>query len=162
MNIGIGGCSRSGKSTLASRLAASKPSSKIFSLDDYAFSKNTLPLIGKRYNWEIPEAYDFNRLLHDIHNAEFDYVLVEGILVFYDPRIEGLFDTKIFMSIGKSTFLERRRLETRWGDEPDWFLEYVWTSYLNYGKVDGQQNYLIISGRQESDMESLNKKLDWH
>ena len=160
MIIGIGGCSSSGKSTLAKTLAAQKSSPKILSLDDYTFPENNLPIVGNRYNWEIPEAYDFDRLLQDINGNRSDCLFVEGILVFYDPRVVALLDTKIFISIEKDTFFRRRKLETRWGNEPDWFLEYVWASYTNYGQIKLDDNYVVISGENKNHLESLTTEID--
>ncbi|MEM1406703.1 MAG: hypothetical protein AAGG59_08010 [Bacteroidota bacterium] len=157
MIIGIGGCSRSGKSTIAAALADELQNSTILSLDDYAFPEKNLPIVHNRRDWEIPEAYNFDRLMAEIEKIKIDYsvVIVEGILVFYDVRIARMFHKRILMQIDKNTFLVRRRQEVRWGSEPDWFIEYVWSSFLKYGLPKDLGGYQLVDGKTQIDMNRL-------
>lgn len=136
MIIGIGGVSQSGKSHLADQLSLRLKNTRVISLDDFAFPTEQLPKVKDRYDWEVPMAYDFDRLLKEIDLAipQSDHVIAEGILIFYDPRINERFDKRIFLTINKPVFLARRKKETRWGNEPDWFLEHVWKCYEQYGR----------------------------
>lgn len=140
MIIGIGGPSRSGKSTLALEMKAAFEregrSVCIFDQDQFAFPEADLPRIQDRADWERPESMDFRRLEAAVREAadRFDVVIAEGILIFFDPALNALFDRRIFIDIDKEQYLERRRRETRWGPEPDWYLEYVWNCHLKWGR----------------------------
>ncbi|MEO0554925.1 MAG: hypothetical protein AAF149_17090 [Bacteroidota bacterium] len=161
MIIGIGGCSRSGKSTIAVALADELQNSTILSLDNYAFPEKNLPVVHNRHDWEIPEAYNFDRLIAEIEKLKIDYsvVIVEGILVFYDVRLARMFHKRILMQIDKSTFLVRRKQEVRWGSEPDWFIEYVWSSFLKYGLPKDLGCYQLVNGKTQIDMNRLLSEL---
>ena len=140
MVIGIGGASRSGKSSLARQLAAEyKAAGKsvlVLDQDDFAFPEADLPRIRDRADWDQPASMDFRRLQEHIWAAwaRYEVVLVEGILVFYDPEVNALFDRRSFLEFDKARFWERRKQETRWGEEPDWYLEHVWEAHLKYGR----------------------------
>ncbi|WP_436515362.1 uridine kinase family protein [Ekhidna sp. To15] len=149
--IGIGGCSRSGKSSLACRIKEQLSSKQVLLLDmdDYVFPASQIPKIQDRTDWERPESVDYYRLCQAIeeNGSAYDVIVVEGILVFANQQLLSLFDTTVWIQVSKETFLDRRRKETRWGDEPDWFLEHVWKSHLQYGQF--LEADFIISGEAE-------------
>ena len=163
MIIGIGGVSRSGKSQLAARLADYFSDTCVVSLDDYCYPKSKLPKIKDRLDWELPEAYDFEKLIDEIRilRKKCLAVIAEGILIYYDPRLRKLFDIKLFLEISKSTFLDRRKHETRWGDEPLWFLTHVWNSYEKYGVENGADT-IRFSGEIPLDLNTVLHSLDSH
>lgn len=105
-------------------------------MDDFVLPESQIPKIKDRTDWERPESVDFERLCQTIRNQQdqFDVIVVEGILVFANAQLSDLFDTTVWIQISRETFLDRRRKETRWGDEPDWFLEHVLDSHLRYGQ----------------------------
>ncbi len=43
-------------------------------------------------------------------------------------------------------FLDRRSRDSRWEIEPQWYIEYVWDSYLKYGKLPQGHEALILDG----------------
>jgi uridine kinase len=139
MIIGIGGISNSGKSKLAERLKEYYSNKKVIVLcqDNYAIPTAQIPKINGHTNWEIPESLDFDRFYNIILENEKtnDIVIAEGLFVFYNERFLELFDKKIFITIGKETFLKRKSADYRWGEEPDWYKEYIWESHQNYCKV---------------------------
>jgi nicotinamide/nicotinate riboside kinase len=143
MIIGIGGVSRSGKTTLALRkkaeLEALHPGTKahVIHQDDYVQPVERIPMIRDRTDWECPESMDFERLYAAITDARsrYDWVIAEGILIFYDPKVNALFDERITLHIDRDTFMARRAQETRWGPEPEWYLEHVWNSHLVFSGI---------------------------
>lgn len=150
MVIGIGGVSRSGKSTLARQMArqfeAAGAAVLVLDQDDYTLPEAALPRVKGRADWDQPASMDFVRLRERIVSAGscYDVILVEGILVFYDGVLNGLFDKRIFIDMDKRLFMERRRAETRWGKEPEWYLEHVWKAHLRYGRsILGQGTYPV-------------------
>lgn len=157
--IGIGGCSRSGKSSLAQSIKDQLPSRQVLLLDmdDFVLPASEIPKIKDRTDWERPESVDFIQLCQTIKEQtdDHDLIVVEGILVFAHQELRKLFDVTIWMPISKKTFMKRRAEETRWGDEPDWFVEHVWKSYIRYGQYPGAD--FIVSGEEEVSHEVLNK-----
>ncbi len=150
--IGIGGCSRSGKSRLARRIKEQLSSKKVLLLDmdDYVLPESQIPKIRDRTDWERPESVNYQKLIEIINEkkSNYDLIVVEGILVFNNSALNKLFDKTIWMQISKETFLERRREESRWGSEPAWFLEHVWESHLRFGRHPTAD--FVISGEGEA------------
>ena len=74
---------------------------------------------------------------------------MEGLLAFYESRIEQLLDKKIFIEIPKTLFLERKVRDKRWGEFPEWYMEHIWQSYLTYGKINlSKKGYFTIKGEE--------------
>ena len=140
--IGIGGVSRSGKSTFAQKLKLKfKGKVLILSQDEYINSEDQIPMIQDRTDWEHPDSIDFQKLVSEIklRGHDNDFILVEGLMAFHNQELRSHYDFTIMLTISKETFLKRRKKETRWGEEPEWYLAHVWESYLRYGlfeKVD--------------------------
>ena len=161
MIIGIGGVSRSGKSSLAQWLSREFKDSISLSLDDFAYPRHKLPKVNGLYDWEVPPAYNFDRLLqttkkmHQLHAV----VIVEGILVFHDHRLNDLFDRRILLQIDRNEFLERRTKETRWGNEPRWYLDYTWESYQRHGS-QCKGDHVVLSGLKPFPTTGLNRWIE--
>ncbi|RLD22013.1 MAG: hypothetical protein DRI69_02455 [Bacteroidetes bacterium] len=133
MIIGIGGMSRSGKTTMAHQIAAhfEKGSVSVLSLDDYAFPEKEIPMINDMIDWEHPESIDFDRFYLDVYDSSKEYglVLAEGFLIYLHEPLRKLFDKKICVTISREEF-ERRRKEQY--TEPQWYLDHIWESYHRY------------------------------
>ena len=138
MVIGIGGVSNAGKTHLAEKLADhfQHKSTKIISQDDFVLPVSEIPQIIDHIDWETPESINFPSFKHAIIEAEknYDFVIVEGIFVFFDKAVNELYDKKIFIEISKETFLQRKIKDDRWGIEPDWYRDHIWNSYLKFGQ----------------------------
>lgn len=159
MIVGIGGVSRAGKTTLANLMAklflARGKSVSIIHQDEFVYEESILPRIRDRVDWEHPSSIrlsDFRRAILDA-KKEHDLVIAEGLLCFYDTELTDLMDRKILVTISKATFLERKREDLRWGSEPDpdWYMEHIWDSYLQYGKPRTDE-YFTINGNQYFDL----------
>jgi uridine kinase len=100
MIIGIGGVSRSGKSTLANLLVTyfRKNGKKaiIFHQDDFVFPETQIPKIKNKTDWESPQSIDFEqyREVIELFKTRFDIVIAEGLFSFYDDNIYQLYDKK--------------------------------------------------------------------
>lgn len=130
----ISGVSRSGKSTLAQKLCKDLSNAVVLHQDKFVLPVDQLPYINDRIDWERPETIDWERLKKDISESQpsKNYIIIEGILTLTDLDIITAADYIISLEIDKHTFTERRKRETRWGNEPDWFLEHVWKSHLKF------------------------------
>lgn len=158
MIIGIGGVSRSGKTSLAfliKKMAEKRgETAVVISQDDFVFAEHLIPKIRHRVDWECPESIDFQRYRNDIIEKKTDYqhVITEGLLNFWDAETAALFDRRLLTVIKKDQFLKRRLQEKRWGFEPKWFIEHVWRSHFKYGQTvlsDPQKGVLLLSGEMD-------------
>lgn len=157
MVIGIGGISNSGKSHLAEKLADHfrDRSTIVISQDNFAFPSDKIPHIIDHIDWETPESINFTKFKQTIVEAirSHDFVIVEGIFAYYDKKINELYDKKLFIEISKETFLDRKIKDTRWGIEPAWYMDHIWTSYIKFGQpkkklkdiyyLDGNQDIIL-------------------
>lgn len=154
MIIGIGGVSRAGKTKLANRLKAKYESEgktvDIFPLDDYVKAKEEIPTIKDRIDWEHPDGIDFKSLCNTINLAKsrYDIIIAEGHLIFSDEELNKLFERKLFLRIKRDIFLDRRKRETRWGEEPDWYINYVWDAYVEHGTYEHIPMQIIDSNEE--------------
>jgi nicotinamide/nicotinate riboside kinase len=155
--IAIGGVSRSGKSSLALKLLAALPDSIVLHQDDFVKSEDQIPQINGRTDWEHPDSIDWPLWKESINTAlaKHKYVIIEGLFAFYDTSINSRIHKAIYLSIDKATFLERRRKETRWGIEPDWFIEHVWKAHWNYGLAPEELKVVKFSQLSEEQIDDI-------
>ena len=168
MVIGIGGVSRSGKSTLAALIlrlyTEGGKTAVVLAQDDCVFPPEQIPTIshGKEteIDWETPESIDFQRYKNAILEAkmQFDHVITEGLLNFYDADLNALYDKFLFVDIPKTTFLQRKADDKRWGEVPSWFVEHIWASYEKFGKTvfeDKKRTVFVLSGEADFDVKEV-------
>lgn len=159
MRIGIGGCSCSGKTTLAEALAwhyrTLNKTAIVLHQDDFVRRTSDIPRIKDRTDWETPASIDFGRLDLAVRFFEqhFEVVLVEGLFAFADAALGQSYDFSFFVEITQSTFQTRRTSATRWGAEPDWFVQHVWDSFLKYGQPTASA--IRVSGEQPFDVKAI-------
>lgn len=164
MVIAIGGVSRSGKSTLASRIKhrLGNDQCQIIEQDRFVHSLDKIPVIHGKLDWEHPDSIDFEKLKQAIVKAANSkkYTIVEGLLAFHWPELNELFDLNIFLKITKEEFIRRKEEDERWGMEPDWYIEHIWDSYEKYGIIDLRSAaYIIFDGSVEITEEDLDEIL---
>ncbi|PKP54257.1 MAG: hypothetical protein CVT92_00445 [Bacteroidetes bacterium HGW-Bacteroidetes-1] len=163
MIIAIGGVSTAGKTTLASQLRHyfHKKKTSLLCQDDFVKSVEQIPMIKDRIDWEIPASIDHIRFRDAIlaEKKENDIVIVEGLMVFWHPEINRLFDKKLFIEIDYQLFMKRKNDDYRWGNEPDWYIAYIWNSYKQYGIPSDKVNILIINGNKTIQLNPIIKYL---
>lgn len=135
--IGIAGGSGSGKSTVARKIAEALMPASVAFLDMDAYYRNHVEMTleeRRRLNWDHPDAYDFDLLsshLEALSRGEsvakpvYDYVthlrdertvriptsdvvVLDGILLFVDPRVRERCDVKAFVDTDADVRLIRR------------------------------------------------------
>lgn len=145
--IAIAGVSRSGKSTLASWLAKQLPQSITLHQDDYVKAPSDLPLIDELPNWEHPDSIDWKAWEEAIQTArkQYENVLIEGILVFAEAKINTLINRAIYLEIDQVTFTERRLDEKRWGEETSTYIQHVWEAHTQYGTPSQDLNVIRVN-----------------
>jgi len=165
MIIGIGGVSNAGKTTLASRLRDQLPnlSVSILSQDDFPNPVEQIPMIRDHVDWEIPRSIDIPKYLRKVleDSEKYDLVIAEGLFAFCDERIVKHYDKKIFLTISKETFWERKSQDFRWGKEPEWYMEHIWQSHFKCGSNNAaDKNTLILSAEQPINLKELIPELE--
>lgn len=135
--IGIAGGTGAGKSTIARRLMEAAPARSICTLQHDAYYKDRPDLSQSeraRVNYDHPDSLDNDLLLHHIHELRagravempvYDFVthrraeearhveprpviLVEGILIFVDPRLREPMDIKLYVDTDADIRVLRR------------------------------------------------------
>ena len=137
--IGIAGGSCSGKTRLQRRLAErlGVEHAAVMLQDDYYFSRPEAQADNLRFNFDHPDAIDFERLAadlsalragHSVRSPHYDFalherlpdagktiparaiVLVDGILILTSPLVRDVLDYSVFIRCDAGTRLERRIL----------------------------------------------------
>lgn len=151
MVIAIGGISRSGKSFLAMSLKEFfiEDGYSVCHLDqdDYVLPEAEIPLIDGHVDWEIPASIDWDRLTKaiDVSSESYNVVLLEGLLIFNQVALLKKYDYTICLTLDYQDFVDRKRIDLRWGKEPDWYIDHIWRSHLKYGQfpTDQQPNLTL-------------------
>jgi len=130
----IAGISRSGKSSLAKELCARLSSSIHLDQDQFVKPESEIPLIRGRIDWETPDSIDWQNWNKAILKGlgEHSYVIAEGIFALTDTDLIKQASLIILLEIDEAEFKARRKDETRWGEEPDWFIQHVWNAHIQY------------------------------
>ena len=124
--IGVAGGSNSGKTTIAARMEGLIGSEELslIRLDSYYITMRDQPIeVRAAFNYDHPDAFDWDLLYQhlqrltageSVHVPIYDYtiydrtdeyelvvpgkvVIVEGILVLWEPRLRGMLDLKVFV-----------------------------------------------------------------
>ncbi len=163
MNIGIGGSSNSGKSTLAIKLVEALGKDRAIHLcqDDYVFPKEELRIINNHTDWEYPATINFSNFMKAVEkaNQNYQYIICEGIFAFNFEALNNIYDYKIMLDIDYKTFLQRKRKDHRWGVEPEWYIQHIWNSMLQWNKNIDRSNLIHINAQQEIDTRQLLKEM---
>lgn len=134
--IGIAGGSGSGKTTFSQRLKTCFPEDiALVSCDNYYLARNDMPLEQRKLqNYDSPDAFEFDlmiRQITDLKNGKdilcpvYDFtqhtrsrqvlqiaakpvVLIDGILIFSDPRLRELMDMRIYVETDADERILRR------------------------------------------------------
>lgn len=136
--VGIAGGTGAGKTTVARRLAeilTTEQTVCLLDLDSYYKDLSLLlPEERERVNFDHPDSLDLKRFLEDLHllrqgqaiiKPMYDFkthtrypggslvvpgdvVIVEGLMLFVDDRVRGLFDLKIYIDTPSDIRLRRR------------------------------------------------------
>lgn len=135
--VAITGGSGSGKSTVLNGLAVHfTPNISILSLDNYYRPKSELPVDENgETNFDLPEAIDYESLLHDIQSLKngekvsletytfnrdkmssdtidilpAEWLIVEGLFILHSPKVRELIDITAYIDASAETRLERRK-----------------------------------------------------
>lgn len=135
MVIAIGGCSRAGKSVLAQKLVKFYGPHRAvhISQDDYVLPASEIPTIQNHIDWETPDSMDWDRLFSTIAHFQknWEIVIVEGIFAFSHINLLKHTDISIYIEISAVEFARRKKVDLRWGAEPDWYIQHIWNCHIH-------------------------------
>ena len=196
--IGIAGGTGSGKTTIAEKLfSIFKDDSIVLSHDNYYKSLDHLPMEEReKNNFDHPDSIDFDlfhKHLLDLKNHKniempiYDFathsrkettitvhpkniVIIEGILLFVEPKIRDLFNVKIFVDTNDGIRLLRRLdrdIKERGRSFESVKKQYLETVYpMHYQFVEPTKRYadFIIQGETDNSIaiEMLSTNLFFH
>lgn len=151
--VGISGVTCGGKTTLAQRLHANIPGSRLIFQDDYFYPQDSekhryIPELD-HFNWDCLESLDMDKLVKDVRKytntiAEKDsldvkgddrrkVLIVEGILVFNRSELTDLCDLRYYLTLTRDQCWARRQM--RIYDPPDppgYFQQCTWPMYAEH------------------------------
>jgi len=151
--VGIGGASRSGKSTLSRLLDAHWRSQGVRCVvihqDNFFVAEKPITITHNGlcplsfHNWEVAEAVHFKSMIRVITDAKHQaqssgekvYIVVEGFLLYWHPKVVELLDIRLFINIDRSTCYYRRlEANSTWASpEPNfeaYFDSLIWPAYV--------------------------------
>jgi len=162
MIVGIGGRSRSGKTTLAEALVWHErtQNNRAIALhqDDFVKRIYDIPLIQGEIDWETPASIDFESLKKTISflKTDFDFIVVEGFLPFADAELNAMYDGRFFTTISEETFRLRKATDDRWGEIPAWYINHIWESFQKYGQPPTDLPPLMeVNGEKPYNMDEI-------
>ncbi|MBV6647362.1 MAG: hypothetical protein KI790_18030 [Cyclobacteriaceae bacterium] len=125
----------------------------MISQDDYPSDASHIPSIQDRVDWEHPSSINHLAVLEAVRDAysNHTHVIVDGLFAFYDPLLDRLYDKRIYLTIDKNVFLERKSVDERWGNEPDWFIEHIWSSHKQHGMPTSNQHLIVHNYNSSQD-----------
>lgn len=168
--IGIAGPSGAGKTTLAEHITKNFPEVTHVRLDGFFKNLSEFPYYKQWINREAPENLYWDEMhevfsglrrgetvqfpkydrVRDCRSGTFTVtpskiVLIEGYLLFFDPRIRSLFDYRLYLHV--STDEQYRRKKQRWPEMEDaYFHEVVVPMFATHGRQGANFSHAILNG----------------
>lgn len=141
MLIGISGCTNGGKTTLSKRLLCEFPNSFYLSQDDFYHERNSdhYEYIEEldSFNFDVITAIDmikFHKELNKhVRTGQYDFIFIDGILLFEDDKLSNMLDRKYFLDLDKDE-CHRRRKSRQYiiADTSNYFDVCAWNEFLKY------------------------------
>lgn len=176
--VGIVGPSGSGKSTLCKTLVSESDKYEHIKLDNYFKDPDTFPLKEGFRNWELPSNLKFDELIRDletlksgqeVHTKSFpkkkgaesepitlkpkQVILVEGFMLFKNPKLRDMLDKKIYLDIHPEMMLRRRTIRFGADHVNDYDTKVAIPEFLEYGITQKQEaDYIVDATRKQSEV----------
>jgi uridine kinase len=140
--VGISGCTNGGKTTLTKKLYAEfAPHSYHFSQDDFYHPRDAqhLEYIEEldSFNFDVISAINMEKFRQELNkireSGKYEYIFVEGFLIYDDEKLHSMLDKKYFLHVTKEECL-RRRVNRNYKslDTPNYFDKCVWPEFIKY------------------------------
>lgn len=168
--IGLAGPSGAGKTTLVRHITNRYPHVTHIRLDGFFKAYETFPQFGKWVNRETPENIEWDNFFAALLSLRSGkptifpvyekktgvqcgselitpgpVVFVEGYLLYHDPRIRNLFDTKLYLHVSVEEQYARKK--SRWPEMDDaYFYEVVVPMFEMHGSHGARFADAILNG----------------
>lgn len=139
--IGISGCTNGGKTTLSKRLLLEFPNSYYMSQDEFYHERNSehytyIPELDS-FNFDVITAIDMKRFHRElsklVRSGQYEYIFMDGILLFEDEKLCNMLDRKYFIDLDKDECYRRRKSRNYIiADTSNYFESCAWTEFLKY------------------------------
>ncbi len=108
--IGIAGGTGSGKSTFTNRIKKEFGDRvSVIYYDNYYKAHDDMPLEERKLiNYDHPDSFETDLLVEHLHMLKSGKIIVEGILVLYDERLNKMMDIKIYVDADADERILRR------------------------------------------------------
>ena len=140
--VGISGITNGGKSTLSKMLMSHYKNAAYICQDTYFHAKDSGKLEHRpdlnAYNYDAFECVDSERFLGEVdslisHEPSFDFIFVDGFLLFMYEFLLNKFDVKLFFTLTKEECFHRRvNRNYKWVGTVEYFEQLVWPNYIKY------------------------------
>ena len=153
--IGITGISGSGKTTIATNLRKTLKNTKIIHVDNYWKEKKKIPKSFEKWKkWEHPSNINFKKLHKDLTNLKeqkkYNFIIIEGNLLFYYRKIRNLINLKIYLEIQDKLVTIRRIKKFGLKDNQEKYSkEIVTKEYKKYGDPTKKYTDLKFKGTKK-------------
>lgn len=177
--VGIVGPSGSGKSTLCKSLKENEPDKyEHIKLDNYFKDPESFPMKEGFRNWELPSNLKFDELIRDlemlksgqeVHTKTFPkkagaspepltltpkpIILIEGFMLFKEPKLKEMIDLKIYLEIHPEKMLERRAIRFGADHITDYDTKVAIPEFLEYGIAQKEEaDYVVDATREQQEV----------
>ena len=167
--VGISGITNGGKSTLSKLLLSHYKNSAYICQDTYFHAKDSGKLEYKphlnAYNYDVLECVDSEKFLREVdnlieHTPSYDYIFVDGFMLFMYKDLFRKFDLRLFFTLTKEECFRRRlKRNYKWVGTVEYFEELVWPSYSKYleycMQIDSNDIFYLDGAKDMSDTEKF-------
>ncbi|RMZ97297.1 nicotinamide riboside kinase 1 [Brachionus plicatilis] len=155
--IGISGCTNGGKTTLCKKLLDEFANSVYLSQDEFYLERNgqNYEFIKEvdSYNFDVITAIDMKKfhkkLTKLLHVGKYDYVFIDGILLYDDEKLVNMLDRKYFLDLDKEEAAKRRKNRQYIMRETENYFEVcAWNEFLKYKQkcIQNIKNATYLNG----------------
>ena len=124
------------------------------SQDDYYHPRDQLDYIEEleSHNFDVISAINMDAFKNDIlklvKSEKYDFILIDGFLIYEDQELVDILDKKYFLLLDKDECIRRRNSRNyKTVDTPNYFEKCVWVAFSKYKqKCDMIQDIIFIDG----------------
>lgn len=155
--IGISGCTNGGKTTLCKNLLNAFPNSVYLSQDEFYLERNcqNYQFIQEAdsFNFDVISAIDMKKFHSNLskllYNEKYEYIFVDGILLYEDNKLVNMLDRKYFLDLDKEEAAKRRKNRQYIMKETENYFEIcAWNEFLKYKQkcAKNLKNVIYLDG----------------
>jgi len=160
--VGIGGISRSGKSSLTKALSTTLYNTIHITQDSYLINPISITdqYLGTIDNYENPKCYNMGKLIVDLTAlikalqalpTVLDYtIIVEGFMVYSNPNLVALLNKYVMITVPKEVCFQRRTATKPmyYADNQYFYEKYLWNGFYTFNTYL-PKDAIIVDGTKQ-------------